>query len=105
MMSIRARRSFLIKLRAREIDGRFPKSAEWHKALLRQMTERHPERPPVISEETAEGLEALLKFRHVFTSLYARQLDYKNAKQVDAVFEHASKELDVFAAFLEGHDI
>jgi len=95
----------IFKQIARDIDGRFPKSAEWHKALLRQMTERHPERPPVISEETTEGLETLLKFRHVFTSIYARQLDYKNAKQVDAVFARVSKELYVFAAFLEGHDI
>jgi len=71
----------IFKQIARDIDGRFPKSAEWHKALLRQMTERHPERPPVISEETAEGLETLLKFRHLFTSIHARQLDYKRTAE------------------------
>ena len=89
---------------ARYIDGNLPQGEEWHKALLKQMAEPGATRAPILSEETCAELQELLGFRHVFTYIYADELDYEktleNATRVNAVFPNVSEELDVFIAWL-----
>lgn len=92
---------------AREVDEQIPQGETWHKDLLTQMTEHRAERPPVISEKTAQQLEQFLGFRHVFTHLYSIQLDYeqteKNAKSIEKLFQDVSQELETFLASLAQH--
>ncbi len=85
---------------AREVDEHIPQGETWHKDLLTQMTEQRAERPPVISQKTAQRLEQFLGFRHVFAHLYSIQLDYeqteKNAKSIEKLFQDVSEELETF---------
>ncbi|MDE0315122.1 MAG: hypothetical protein OXM61_09485 [Candidatus Poribacteria bacterium] len=85
---------------AREVDEHIPQGETWHKDLLTQMTAPRAERPPVISQKTAQRLEQFLGFRHVFAHLYSIQLDYeqteKNAKSIEKLFQDVSKELETF---------
>ena len=80
---------------AREIDTDVPTGSRWHKDLLAQMTEKRPERPPVISEKTFPRLEELLKFRHAFNNIYGEDLVYEevepHAKSIDALFAISRK--------------
>ena len=91
---------------ARDFDGDMPDGAEWHKALLKQMTEAREERPPIVSQKTFGLLENLLGFRHVFAHIYSVKLNYeeteKNAKRVGELADALFAELDTFIAFLEG---
>ena len=61
---------------ANEVDGHLPRGSMWHKNLLEQMTRQRPERQPVISENTSNLLEELLKFRHKVRNIYGRELRY-----------------------------
>ena len=89
---------------ANEIDKQLPKGERWHTDLLTQMTERHPERPPVISEGTQQRLEQLLRFRHKVNNIYGDELIYEkaeeHAKSIGDLFATVSKELDTLIAFL-----
>ena len=91
---------------ANEIDKHLPKGERWHTDLLTQMAERHPERPPVISEGTRRRLRQLLKFHHKVNNIYGNELIYeeveKHAKQVGKLFESVVEELNAFNAFLNG---
>lgn len=91
---------------ARDFDGDMPAGAEWHKALLKQMTETREARPPIVSQKTFGLLENLLGFRHVFAHIYSVKLNYeeteKNAKRVGELAAELFAELDTFIAFLEG---
>ena len=91
---------------ARDVDGDMPEGAEWHKALLKQMTEASEKRPPLVSQKTFGLLENLLGFRHVFAHIYSVKLNYeeteKNAKRVGELADALFAELDTFIAFLEG---
>lgn len=92
---------------ARKVDEQIPQGETWHKDLLAQMTEPRAERPPVISQKTAQRLEQFLGFRHVFAHLYSIQLDYeqteKNAKSIEKLFQDVSKELETFIDSLAQH--
>lgn len=85
---------------AREVDTHMPTGSRWHKNLLAQMAEQRPERPPVISENTALRLEKLLEFRHKVTNIYGRQLVYEkteeHAKSIDELFATISQEFNAF---------
>ena len=85
---------------ANEVDGYLPKGSRWHKTLLEQMTRQRPERPPVISENTGNELEELLKFRHKVRNIYGRELRYDNtlehAETIGELFDNISKELNTF---------
>ena len=92
---------------AREVDEHIPQGETWHKDLLTQMTEPRAERPPVISQKTAQRLQQFLGFRHVFAHLYSIQLDYeqteKNAKSIEKLFQDVSEELETFIDSLAQH--
>lgn len=85
---------------AREVDTHVPTGSRWHKNLLAQMVEQRPERPPVISENTALQLEKLLEFRHKVTNIYGRELVYEktveHAKSIDNLFARVSQDLNTF---------
>lgn len=89
---------------AREVDMHAPKGNQWHNNLLKQMAERQPERPPVISQETLPRLKELLDFRHKVNNIYGDELIYEkaeeHAKPIEELFTTVSEELDTFIAFL-----
>lgn len=94
---------------ANEIDKQSPKGERWHTDLLTQMAERCPERPPVISEGTQQGLEQLLRFRHKGNNIYGDELIYEkaeeHAKSITELFTTVSEDLDTFISFLtETHE-
>lgn len=67
----------LFQLVASEIDGGTPTSSDWHKRLLRSMSEPIDKlRPAVISHETEMLLQDFLGFRHVFRNIYGFRLDW-----------------------------
>ena len=82
---------------AREVDMHTPKGNQWHNNLLKQMAERQPERPPVVSQETLPRLKELLDFRHKVNNIYGDELIYEKAEEL---FATVSEELDTFIAFL-----
>lgn len=90
---------------AREVDMHVPTGSRWHKNLLAQMTEKRPERPPVISENTSLQLEDLLDFRHKVNNIYGRELKYEktipHAKSIDTLFAKVSQDLNTFTDSLE----
>ena len=90
---------------AREVDRHVPTGSRWHKNLLAQMTEKRPERPPVISENTSLQLEALLEFRHKVNNIYGRELRYEktipHAKSIGELFAKVSQDLNTFTDSLE----
>ena len=89
----------------REIDMDVLKGRGTHKDLLAQMAEARPLRPPLISQRSVIDLVPFLRFRYRFEYLYHFELTLKetveNAKQVRAVFDSLSEELNVFIAYLE----
>ncbi|MXY99611.1 hypothetical protein F4Y93_02800 [Candidatus Poribacteria bacterium] len=90
---------------AREVDRHVPTGSRWHKNLLAQMTEKRPERLPVISERTSTQLEELLDFRHKVNNIYGKELRYEktipHAKLIDSLFANVSKDLNTFTDSLE----
>ena len=97
----------VFELIANEVDGHLPRGSRWHKNLLEQMTERRPERPPVISQETFLLLEALLEFRHKVNNIYADELIYESteehAKNIEKLFKSFSDDLNMFTDSLVQH--
>ena len=94
---------------ANEIDKQLSKGERWHTDLLTQMAERHPERPPVISEGTQQRLSQLLRFRHKVNNIYGDELIYEkaeeHAKPIRELFTTVSEDLDRFINFLtETHE-
>jgi hypothetical protein len=99
----------LFELIARHIDGALPDGAMWHRDLLYRMTQDVQKiRPAVISDETAEQLDALRRFRHLVRNVYTMSLDPE--KMVDLVeglpilWPKLRAELMAFADFLERVD-
>ena len=90
---------------AREVDMHVPTGSRWHKNLLAQMTEKRPERPPVISENTSPQLAELLDFRHKVNNIYGKELRYEktipHAKSIDALFANVSQDLNTFTDSLK----
>jgi len=66
----------LFLLIQKSLDGRVThEHSAWHKELLRLMTLETPNRPAVLTQETAELLKDFLNFRHFFRHRYATSLD------------------------------
>lgn len=94
----------IFKQIAVHVDLQMPDGSRWHKELLTQMAETRSERQPVISHETYEILQELLKFRGVFKNTNGQELVYEtteeNAKQIKMLYERVSKEIGDFIASL-----
>lgn len=89
----------IFEMVARELDESLPTDPSWHLTLLRQMTLDLPEiRPRVISLETAQMLDALRSFRHVFRNVYGFNLD---SKRLQLLLEALPQTLHYFRRDLE----
>lgn len=91
---------------ADDINGGVPTSFDWHKRLLYTMAlEIEGIRPPVISKETAVGLEEFLAFRHVVRNIYGYELDPGRLKrlveQIEPVYNDFKKDVASFVEFLK----
>lgn len=91
---------------ARNVDDAVPSDAEWHRALLLQMSASiEGVRPPVISRETRYCLDEYRGFRHVVRNVYTFNLKPSRLQlltdELRSCYESLLAELDAFLAFLE----
>lgn len=91
---------------AREIDGTFGRSAEWHRELLQAVSVDRPgKRPALISEESYRWLEEYRSFRHLFRHLYTHHIDpariFKLMDGLETDWKRVRRDLLLFKAFLE----
>jgi hypothetical protein len=95
----------ILKLMARDWDGRLPSSDSWHKDLLIQMSEATPKRPAVISASLVEVLSEFLAFRHLFRgasiALMRWEKLYPLVTKVDQTYDQARGEIEAFLRFVE----
>lgn len=91
---------------AKNIDKHIPRGSRWHNNLLTQMSERRPERPPIVTERSYRRLRLFLRFRHKARNIYGDELIYaeteKQAKEVRELYTDISVELDIFLSYLHG---
>ena len=91
---------------AKNIDKHIPSGSQWHNDLLTQMSERRPQRPPVVTERSYHNLRQLLRFRHKVRNIYGDELIYaeteKQAKEVRNLYIDISEELNTFVIYLHG---
>src|SRR5271168_3649366 len=94
----------ILKLIAREWDGKLPSSDSWHKDLLIQMSEATPTRPAVISSELVEVLSEFLAFRHLFrgASIVLMRWDklVPLIAKVDQTYDQARAEIGAFLSIV-----
>ncbi|NOX61427.1 MAG: hypothetical protein GXP42_05705 [Chloroflexi bacterium] len=88
------------------VDQTKPSGANWHQALLAQMTKEVPDvRPAVISHATFERLNEYRGFRHVVRNIYTYNFELAKIKalviNLPATHERVTVELLAFADFLE----
>lgn len=88
-----------------ELNGGIPKSEQWHKDLLFDMTlELETVRPSVISEKIHEHMQLFLRFRHVFRNIYGYELRREKIAPLDEQFEETLtgfvKEIESFLHWL-----
>lgn len=67
---------------AKLVDANAPDSAQWHRDLLIQMTERTATRGPVISTELEIRLSGYMAFRHFYRHAYSFHLDWTEMKKL-----------------------
>lgn len=67
---------------AKEIDQFAPRSENWHRLLLEQMTlHLKDRRPAVVDKDLAGDLEQYLAFRHRFRNLYGFDLEWDRMEE------------------------
>lgn len=91
---------------ARTMDESLPQGERWHLDLLTQMSaEVKGVRPPVLSEETREMLDAFRGLRHVVRNVYAFNLRAARLEELladlPACLEYLRRDLFAFADFLD----
>ena len=96
----------VLELIADAVDQAIPAGAEWHQALLAQMSSAITGvRPPVLTPELKARLDRYRGFRHVVRNVYTFNFDVDQvARLVERLPETADMlvvELAEFAAFLE----
>lgn len=96
----------IFEMIAVHVDQARPEGPNWHQELLRQMAAEIPlVRPPVISTETRDSLDAYRGFRHVVRNIYAFNLDLLRIEhlvdQLPVVFDRVRDELLNFTALIE----
>ena len=92
---------------AEAFENQLADRAGWHAALLRRMTlDIESIRPRLLSEEAADSLDELRRFRHLFRSAYRLRLDaerlalvYRKAHQLEQVYR---ADIEQFTTFLDG---
>jgi len=73
-----------LEMVSRVFDATSPAGADWHRSLLRTMRQATETRPPVITSETADGLDELLAFRHFLRHAYAAELEWNRMRDLAA---------------------
>ena len=95
----------ILKLIAREWDGRMPSSDAWHKELLKQMAAPTNTRPAVITSGLVEILSEFLAFRHLFRGASIALMRWDKLSplmaEVDQTYLRARRELETFQTFLK----
>ena len=94
----------MIKI-AEELNGGLPKSTQWHKDLLFDMTlELEGIRPPLFPNEYFETFYHYLRFRHVFRNNYGYELKPTLLKPLEDTFadtvEKSIAALETFCRWL-----
>jgi len=94
----------ILKLIAREWDGRLPSSDRWHTELLNQMAAPTDTRPPVIAPDLVEILKEFLAFRHLFRGSSIALMRWNKlaplVAKVDSTHIQVRQELENFQTFL-----
>lgn len=89
---------------ARALDDGVPGGPDWHRALLAQLADAGPARPPVLGPATKAGLEPLLRFRSFLRHAYAVELDWTKmnplASGLPDVAAAVASDFDLFRNFL-----
>ncbi|MCL4487613.1 MAG: antitoxin [Chloroflexi bacterium] len=96
----------IFELIAIDLDGIKLGGERWHIELLHQMTLDLPQvRPPVLSRETAERLDAYRKFRHLIRNIYTTHLDpgelEKLVVALPRLWMQTRDQLDALANYLD----
>jgi hypothetical protein len=89
---------------AKGLDPEVPAEAQWHRDLLRQMTQETGNRSRVISAELVQKLTDYLGFRHFYRHSYSFFLEWEELEKLvtalPEVWDQAKKELHEFLASL-----
>ena len=95
----------ILKLIARECDGRIPSSDAWHKELLNQIAAPTNTRPAVITSGLVEILSEFLAFRHLFRGASIALMRWDKLSplvaKVDQTYLQTRQELETFQEFLQ----
>ena len=96
----------LLKLIAREWDGRLPASDAWHKELLLQMAAGTDGRPAVLSDSLVAVLSEYLAFRHLFRGASIVLMRWEKLlpllQRAGDTHDRVDTEIRAFIGFLEG---
>jgi hypothetical protein len=96
----------VLKLIAREWDGKMPSSDGWHKDLLNQMSEATARRPAVLSPALVEALSEFLAFRHLFRGASIALMRWEKLSplvaKVGQAYDQTEAEIGAFVRFIEG---
>ncbi len=90
---------------AEELNGGVPRSEQWYRQLLTDMTlELKSVRPEVISKDCAAELGEFLRFRHLFRNLYGFVLDPNRIIALESrfpdTFQHFKRDIRIFVEWL-----
>ncbi|MEN9215745.1 MAG: hypothetical protein Q6K90_00320 [Gloeomargarita sp. HHBFW_bins_162] len=88
----------IFKAVAREIDRYIPTGEDFHRQLLQQMARPNKHRPMLISQEVRSRLDDYRKFRHLFTNIYAFELD---AKKLQVLIEQLPETQNLLASQIQ----
>lgn len=96
----------IFELIAVVVDESKPQGENWHQELVRQMaTGISSVRPPVITPETRDSLDAYRGFRLIVRNIYSFNLNPSEMQhllnELPGVFARMKTELITFAFFLE----
>jgi hypothetical protein len=93
----------IFKWIAKDVNGDFNPSEQWHKELLFRMTIKITDvRLAVISEELAADLNDFLQFRHLFRNIYGFELKSDLLDRLVNKFDHtASRFIEEMRKFLK----
>lgn len=85
---------------AKRIDQKVPKTTQWHRDLLNQMTETTSKRERVLTTDMVHRLADYLGFRHFYRHSYSFFLEWEDLEKLvnplEEVWLQVKTELQVF---------
>lgn len=95
----------ILKIIAKEWDGRMSASDAWHKDLLNQMAQPTAKRPAILSAALVEVLSEFLAFRHLFRGASIALMRWAKLSpllaKVSATYEQTTTAFREFVVFVE----